>query len=359
MRVRVELLRSIYIEYAKIRGANLQEAEIFSSCLLEADLRGHLTQGIGLLPYLEDLFSDNVMSFGKPFEIVRESAATALIDGHRGVGQVVGTKAMEIAIAKAKAVGIGLVTVRASSDFGMASNYAIQAMKQGLIGLAMSTGPLLVAPWGGKQARFCTNPLALAVPAGERDAIVIDMATSAQSMGAVVLAARDGKLLGGKHVVDKHGLYTDDPSNVILNSMHRESRMAGALLPEGPKGFAMVLLVELLAGLLSGERSWEDERVATSDDRPAYYGQTFIAISIEHFHSLENFAEMAERMVDTLTGSDPAQGFAAVRLPGGGATAKVVEYLQSGIPVRDEEWEMLINMAKAAGVPDRVLDGQV
>lgn len=356
MRVRVELLKSIYSEYAKLRGANPHEAEIFASCLLEADLRGHLTQGIGLVPYLEELFSEHVMRFGEHFDILRESPATALVDGRRGVGQVIGTQAMDIAIAKAKAVGIGLVTVRGSSDYGMASNYAIQAMKQGLIGISMSTGPLLVAPWGGKEARFCTNPIALAVPAGKRDSIVIDMATSAQSMGAVVLAARDGKRLSGKHVVDSDGHYTDDPSNVILNAMHRESRMAGALLPEGPKGFGMVLLVELLAGLLSGERTWEAERAATTDDRPAYYGQTFIAISIEHFNSLENFAEMADRMVDTLTNSAPAQGFEAVRLPGAGATAKEVDYLEHGIPVRDEEWEMLISMAKKVGVPDHIVN---
>ncbi|WP_133306482.1 Ldh family oxidoreductase [Pseudomonas sp. LS-2] len=349
MRIRVERLQQIYRKFALSYGAGDIDAQVFADCLLRADLRGHNTQGIGLAPYLEELFASGVTRFGQDFEVVKESPATALVDGHAGVGQIISTRAMSMAIQKAKALGIGLVTVRNSGDCGMASNYAIQAMEQGLIGISMSTGPSLVAPWGGRDARFCTNPLALAVPAGRKDPIVLDMATSACSMGAVVLAARDGVLLAGKSVVDREGVYTDDPSRVILNNMHRESRMSGALLPAGPKGFGMVLLVELLAGLLSGERSWENETVATSEARPAHYSQTFIAISIEHFHEPSAFLSAAERMVETLLGSRPAEGFAKVRLPGTGAVDKEDDYRKNGVIVREEEWEMLLAMASRLG----------
>ena len=92
-------------------------------------------------------------------------------------------------------------------------------------------------------------------------------------MSNIVLAARDGRKLAGKEVVDADGCYTDDPARVILDVMARESRMSGALLPAGPKGFGMLLLVELLAGLLSGERRWEDEAPATKDERSAFYGK--------------------------------------------------------------------------------------
>jgi LDH2 family malate/lactate/ureidoglycolate dehydrogenase len=350
MRIAVERLHDIYRDFARAYQADEEEAGIFASCLLRADLRGHQTQGIGLLPYLDELFRAEVMHFGRTFEVVRDTPASALVDGHSGVGQVVGTRAMALAIAKAREAGVGLVTVRRSSDYGMASNYAIQAQEQGLIGISMSTGPLLVAPWGGRDARFCTNPLALAVPAGDRDPIVIDMATSAHSMGAVVLAARDNKLLGGKDVVDSDGQYTNDPSKVILNVMDRESRMSGALLPAGPKGFGMLLLVELLAGLLSGERTWQEEAPANAEDRAAFYGQTFLAISVQHFQAPDIFAAAMDRMIDVLVNAPAAKGFTHVRLPGSGAMEKEREYRANGILVRQEEWTMVEDVARRLGV---------
>jgi len=350
MRIESERLRRIYEDFARSYGASDEEAGIFARCLLRADLRGHQTQGIGLLPYVSELFDTGTMYFGRPMEIVRETVATALVDGHRGVGQVVATRAMDIAIEKARNVGIGFVTVRRSSDYGMAANYALQALDHGMIGISMSTGPILVAPWGGRDARFCTNPIALAVPAGDCDPIVIDMATSANSMGAVVLAARDGELLPGLDVVDADGIYTNDPRRVILDAMDRESRMSGALLPAGPKGFGMLLLVELLSALLSGERSWENEAPDATRNRAAFYGQTFIAIAIEHFAEPGLFAASAGRMIRNLTGSRPAQGFEKVRMPGEGAAVKEREYRQKGILIRDEEWQMVERMAARRGI---------
>lgn len=350
MRITIDRLRGIYEGLARCHGADDEDAAIFAEGLLRADLRGHHTQGVGLLPYLDELFEAGVMRFGQPITIERESPATALVDGHGGSGHVVGKRAMDIAIDKAASQGVGFVTVRRSGDCGMASNYALQALERGMIGIAMSTGPLLVAPWGGRDAYFCTNPIALAVPSGERDPIVIDMATSAGSMGKVVLAARDGEKLEEKAVVDKDGVYTDDPLRVILNVMDRESRMSGALLPSGPKGFGMLLMVELLSALLSGEREWQGERPADPTGRAAYYAHTFIAISVSHFQDPEAFAAAADRMIATLTGSRPAQGFEAVRLPGGGAAATEREYRANGIRLRNEEWAMVEQLALRRGI---------
>jgi LDH2 family malate/lactate/ureidoglycolate dehydrogenase len=337
-------LEALYRRVAEGHGAATDEAALFAAALVRADLRGHTTQGVGLLPYLAEQLAAGEMAFGRPLETVRESAATAVLDAHGGVGQVTGARAMALAIAKAREAGIGFVTVRRSGDFSMASAYVLQALDAGLAGLAMSTGPVLVAPWGGRDARFCTNPLAFGVPAGERDPIVIDMATSAASMGAVVLAARDGRRLDTPGVVDADGRYSDDPASVILDVMARESRMSGALLPAGPKGFGWILLVELLAGLLSGERTWEDERPATHEDRPAHYGQTFVAIDPAHLGDPRELAAAADRMIETLTGARPAQGFDAVRLPGANAAREERRRREQGVPVRDEEWAMAAHL---------------
>ena len=350
--IAAERLHRLYVRFARHHGAAEEEAATFAGCLLRADLRGHTTQGVGLLPYLDELIADGEMAFGRPFEVVRETVAGAVVDAHAGVGQVAGSRAMALAVAKAREAGVGLVTVRGSSDFAMASVYALQALDAGQIGLAMSTGPVLVAPWGGRDARFCTNPIALAVPAGERDPIVIDMATSAHSMGAVVRAARDGRRLGPAAVVDAQGRYGDDPAAVILDVMARESRMAGALLPAGPKGFGWLLLVELLGGLLSGARTWEDERPAGPEDRPAHYGQTFVAIEIGHFQPREAFAAAADRMIAAITGARPAEGFERVRLHGAEAAAEERRRCAHGIPVREEEWGMAERLAQRLGLGD-------
>jgi L-2-hydroxycarboxylate dehydrogenase (NAD+) len=348
--VRAERLRRLYEDFARHHGADEGEAATFAAGLVRADLRGHTSQGVGLLPYIDELIAEGVMGFGRPFEILRQTAATALVDGHRGIGQVIGHRAMELAIGKARDVGVGIVSARGSSDYAMASTYALQALDAGQIGISMSTGPILVAPWGGRDARFCTNPIALAVPAGDRDPIVIDMATSAYSMGAVVRAARDGLRLDRPAVVDADGRYSDDPADVILDVMHRESRMDGALLPAGPKGFGWILLVELLAGLLSGERTWDDEPPASTKERPAYYGQTFIAIAIEHFQEPEAFAAAADRLIDTLTSARPAEGFDRVRVHGGESAVEERRRREHGVPVRDEEWAIVARLADRLGM---------
>lgn len=345
-----EQLKSLYQRFAGHHGAGEDEASTFAAALLRADMRGHTTQGIALLPYVDELLREGEMAFGRPVETVRETAATALLDGNRGVGQVVGVRAMALAIDKARAVGIGYVAVRNSSDYAMASSYVLPAVDAGLIGLSMSTGPILVAPWGGRDGWFCTNPLALGVPAGRRDPIVIDMATSAYSMGAVVRAARDGLQLDTPGVVDADGRYSDDPASVILDPMARESRMTGALLPAGPKGFGWVLLVEMLSALLSGERTWEDERPSDSEERPAYYGQAFIAIDVAAFQEPEAFAASADRMIETLTSARPAEGFEQVRVHGGEAAAAERRSREQGVPIRDEEWQMVEQLAARLGL---------
>jgi LDH2 family malate/lactate/ureidoglycolate dehydrogenase len=350
LRIDAMKLLGIYQEVARAHGADAEEQRIFADCLLRADLRGHPTQGVALLPYMDELFEAGTMHFGRPLEVVRESPSMAVLDGHGGSGHVIATRTMEKAIGKARDTGVGFVTVRNSGDCGMMSNYPLQAAEEKMIGVAMTTGPLLVAPWGGREVKFSTNPISIAVPAGEHDPIVIDMATSAESMGMVVLAARDGKRLPAATVVDAEGHYTDDPTRVILNPMDRESRMSGALLPAGPKSFGMVLMVEMLAALLSGERKWDDgccpaaegtDRSDLKRSRDAYYAQSFLALSVEFFQPLQEFLAASDRMIMDLTTTPPARGFERVRLHDQGAGKLEHEYRSLGVPVRREEWAMV------------------
>ena len=145
---------------------------------------------------------------------------------------------MDLAIGKARASGIGLVWVRNTSDFTAASNYAMQALERGMVGVAMSNGVPLVAPWGGRDPVFNTNPIAVAIPAGRRPPIVIDMAASATSHGKVVHAARDGKLLPGPWLVDEQGRVTAEAAPFITDVLDRNSPQTAAILPLGGQGAA-------------------------------------------------------------------------------------------------------------------------
>lgn len=165
-----------------------------------------------------------------------------------------------------------------------------------------------------------------------------------------VLAARDSKRLSGSELVDRNGHYTDDPLQVILDPMARESSMSGALLPAGPKGFGILLMVELLSSLLSGERTWDDEKPSDGVNRAAFYGQSFVAIDIATFQGLSEFTASADRMIATLTGSAPAQGFDRVRLHGEKAAEAMRDNQAHGIYMRDEEWQLVLDAADRLGI---------
>jgi L-2-hydroxycarboxylate dehydrogenase (NAD+) len=339
-------LRRLYEQVAGAHGASEQEATMFADCLVRADLRGVTRQGIAVLPYYDRLLRDRVLGFGRRPDIVREGPSFASLDGHRNVGQVIGCVAMDLAVEKARTAGIGVVTVHNSGDFAMASVFAMRALEHDQIGIAMGNGYPVVAPWGGREPFFCTNPLAFAMPCGGESPLVIDMATSAYSMGHVVRAARDGKRLATPSVVDAAGRYTSDPREVVVDPMDRESDLVGALLPEGAKGFGWMLIVEALSGILSGAKGSYVNRVDPSVSGRTSYGHFFMAIDVGLLLG-GAFHLDAEAFVRALRTSAPAKDFEAVRVPGVRGSIEERERARRGVPVRDEEWEMALSVAGA------------
>jgi LDH2 family malate/lactate/ureidoglycolate dehydrogenase len=343
------MLESIYRSFGTAYGADDEEARAFSACLLRADLRGHSLQGAALIPYYDGLLSDGQMRFGAPFEVLRDGPSTVTVDGHFGVGQVIGTRSMTIAMDKAASTGIGCVTVRRSGDFAMAAAHAVQALDRGMIGVAMSNGKPLVAPWGGRDAMLCTNPLSVAFPGGERPPVVIDMATSAFSMGQTVRAARDGRRLSYTSVVDPEGVYGDDPTKIVVDPADRESSLVGAMLPLGPKGFCLMLIVELLCGALAGSGGSYNNAFEPSGERPWDLGQVFMAISVEAFAEAAVFSAAVDELTERLANARPAAGTDGVRIPGDVAAHEEERRRREGVPLRDEEWELLRAVAERHG----------
>jgi LDH2 family malate/lactate/ureidoglycolate dehydrogenase len=352
--VAAELLGSIYYGIADAHGANAEEAGFFRDRLLRADLRGHSTQGSALIPYHDEMIASGQMRFGVPLEVVSDAPGVAVVDAHFGVGEVVGTRCMGIAMDKAERTGIGCVTVRNSGDFAMASAYSLLALERGMVGIAMSNGKPVVAPWGGRDPLFCTNPISVAFPGGERFPLVIDMASSAFSMGDAIRTARDGKRLPFVGIVDRDGVYGDDPAPIVIDVNERESKLDGALLPLGPKGFCLLLIVELMCSALAGSAGSYNNDFEPTGERPWDHGQVFMAMSAEAFAGQAALRGSVDALIDRVEGSRPAPGQQAVRVPGRSAHEEEQRRTRDGVPVRDEELAQLCAVARRRGLAELV-----
>jgi L-2-hydroxycarboxylate dehydrogenase (NAD+) len=350
--VAADILGEIYEGVAVAHGATAEEAGFFRHCLLRADLRDHSTQGSALVPYHDEMLATGQMRFGAELELISDAAAVAVADANFGPGEVVGTRCMKIAIEKAKATGLGCVAVRNSGDFAMASAYSLLALDQGMVGIAMSNGKPVVAPWGGRDPLFCTNPISAAFPGGERYPIVIDMATSAFSMGDAIRTARDGRKLPSVGIVNRDGNYGDDPAPIVVDAEERESKLDGALLPLGPKGFGMSLIVELMCSALAGVGGSWTNGYEPSGERPWRHGHCFLAFDPEAFAGFGPFGNVVDDLVAVVEASAPAQGHEAVRLPGKAAHEEELRRRREGVPVRDEELRQLLVVARRRGLAE-------
>src|SRR6266436_3077276 len=214
-------------------GVPEKDAQVTTDVLVLADLRGVESHGVARLPrYYTDLKN----GWTKPTDqskIIRETKATALIDGGQSLGQVVGRKGMELAIKKAKETAIGIVSVKNSHHYGIAGYYSLMALEHDLIGVSMTNAAPLVVPTFGRTAVLGTNPISLTAPAMKEKAFVLDMATSTVPRGKVEVYNRLGKPIPHGWAVDETGRSSTDPARV-LNALAK--RLGGGLLPLGGEG---------------------------------------------------------------------------------------------------------------------------
>ncbi len=326
-------------------GASGEEARIIARCFLAADLYGKETQGIAAIPLLYPFARDGGVRFGAPIEVVGEGPGFALVDGHHGSGHVVATRAMEIAIAKAREATVGSVWVRNANDFTMAANYPIMALEHDYFGLAMCNGVPLVAPWGGRDAVFNTNPMAYAIPAGEELPIVYDGATCAVSHGQVVLAARDGVRLPADQLVGEDGRFTDDPTPLVTDPFDRGSEQLGAILPLGAKGFAWTILIDVLSGLMAGMNTAKEIPFHQTAEHPWTGGIFVMAVNIANLVELGAFKAKVDGLIRNCKASRLAQGFDEIVMPGERAQREAARRRRGGVPLRAEDWANVVRIA--------------
>jgi LDH2 family malate/lactate/ureidoglycolate dehydrogenase len=340
VRIAAEQLRATCITILEKAGLPPGDAANAADCLVQADLRGVDTHGVIHLPMYVRRIKLGLTNPHPRLVILRETAATALLDGDHGLGQVVALRAMEQAIALAERSGVGLVGVRNSTHFGMAAYFAMMALEWDMIGLVVNSGRAAMPPWGGSEARIGNNPIAIAVPASQERPIVLDMAMSVSARGKIKRALRQGGPIPADWATDRFGQPTTDAAQAL----------AGFLNPlGGPKGYGLALINGLLAGvLMGGAFAWEMGSLYDDLDRPQRVGHLLAAIAIDSFMPVAEFKARIDELVREIRGCPPAPGIERVYLPGEIEFECHEQRSRDGIPLPEALWSELREMARDA-----------
>jgi LDH2 family malate/lactate/ureidoglycolate dehydrogenase len=349
-RASASYLQRVYEAIWRRLGASDEEAEICARDLVRADVAGKETQGIACLPMICARARRGAIRFRTSIRVVKDGPATAVVDGRWGPGQVVATKAMALAIQRAREATLGAVWVRNTNVFTMASNYSTMALEHDYFGLATCNGVPLVAPWGGRDPVFNTSPLSFAIPAGKERPIVFDGSMSPVSHGRVVLSARDGRRMPERPLVDEAGRVTDDPVPLVVDPSDRNSPLRGAILALGPKGFAWLVLVDVLAGLMSGMSTAREVPSIQSSDARWCGGLFLLAINVGALVDLDAFKAKVDALIRSVKTGRLAEGFSEIVLPGERAARERERRTREGVPLRDEDWRAVAGIAEDLGV---------
>jgi L-2-hydroxycarboxylate dehydrogenase (NAD+) len=335
-------------------GCPEQDAHIAATALLSADLRGIDSHGVARLIGYVRLQEAGRANPTPHIRITHQTPSTAVVDGDSGLGLVVAPFAMQIAIEKATTCGTGWVSVQNSNHFGIAGYHAMQAVKQDMIGIAMTNASALVAPTFSVERLLGTNPICVAVPAGEEPPFVADLATTTAANGKLEILQRKNEEAPLGWIQDKEGQPSTNP---------HELKTGGALLPLGGdrdhgshKGYALGAIVDIFSAILSGANygPWVPPF-------PAYVpmptgmpgkgiGHFFGAMRIDAFRPADEFKYHMDKWIRRFRSATPAPGFDQVLIPGDPEREMEAERLAHGIPLLPAVVDDLKALATKLGV---------
>ena len=320
------------------------DADIIANLMVKSDLAGADGHGIFRLPaYLKRIRAGGV-NLNPNIHIEREQGAIALINGDNALGHLVMNKAVDLAIEKVKQHSVCWVGSHFGNHSGAASVYVRKLAEQGYIGIYMAVGNANhMAPWGGIDLLLSTNPIAIAVPAGDGPIVLLDIATTVAAYGKVKVAAQKGESIPDDWMIDRQGKPITDPKRSA----------EGSLLPIGGyKGYGLAVMIGLLAGALNNAavgKSTVDFNA--HHDLITNTGQTIIAVDPSAFGDQEAFVKRVTDLVDDLKNSSTLPGVKEIRVPGEGAAKTMAERSRVGIPLSPELIEALNTCAQECGIP--------
>src|SRR6516164_7497389 len=338
-------LRGVARRVFEAAGSAADEASIIADHLIEANLRGHDSHGVGLIPnYLQHLSGGTVVA-NRQGRVVSENGSLIVYDGDRAWGQIAAREATMVGIAKARDTGVAVVALRNPHHIGRVGSYGEMCAEAGLVSfhfVNVTDARPAVAPWRGTDARFSTNPVCIAIPGPEPERpIILDMATSVVAMGKVRVARNKGEQLKPGILLDGDGKPTTDPG-----AMYRDPR--GAVLTLGEhKGYALAFICEMLAGALCGSGTMRPER---QDRGTATNGMLTIIIDPERLVDRAWLRDEIAAMAAYITASPPQHKDEPVLIPGDPERISRAERIKNGVPVDDETWRELTVAARGVNV---------
>lgn len=327
-------------------GASQEEAAVIAKYNIGANLVGHDSHGIILIPqYIERIKVGHIVPQA-PWVITQETPTTTVVDGNWGFGYAVTDRAMRYTIDKAKKQNVAAATVFRQSHIGRLASYPLIAAAEGMIAMITADSgrsPKAVAPFGGAKARLGTNPICFAVPSNLEGPLVFDMATSAAAAGKINVATARGEQVPAGWLIDAEGRPSTDPK--VL-------RAGGALLPlggtEGYKGTGLAAIVEILSGLLTG-LGFGVEPTGRHND-----GCFMAVFNVSAFRDLGTFRQEVTEFAQYLKATPPAQGFTEVFYPGEIEYRKEQDRRKNGVPVEDATWGKLRDLAQGYGLAGKL-----
>jgi uncharacterized oxidoreductase len=338
-------LRNLVTRIFIAAGSEPAEAEIVADHLVEANLRGHDSHGVGIIPtYVKNLANHTVIP-NRRGRLVRQDGAIIIYDGERGYGQVVAREATALGIAKAEQDGLAVVALRDAYHIGRVGAYGEQCAQAGLVSLHFVnvTGHKpTVAPHRGRDARLGTNPVCIAVPAAEPGRpVILDMATSKVAHGKVRVARNEGRRLAPDLLLDGRGEPTDDPRALFDDP-------SGALLPFAEhKGYALAFLCDLLAGAIAGGGSLRPEN--QTQDTITNSMLAFI-LDPSRIGGADWIKEEIATITAYVTASPPRKADEPVLIPGDPERISRARRMAEGVPIDPVTWAEIIAAAKSLGL---------
>ncbi|CRZ35648.1 LDH2 family malate/lactate/ureidoglycolate dehydrogenase [Herbinix hemicellulosilytica] len=348
-----EFVREVFIKH----GVPDEDAGICADVLLQADKWGIESHGVNRLkPIYLDRIKAGIQNPVTNFEVIKETATTAVVDGHLGMGQVIGYKAMNMAISKAKEYGMGMVAVRNSTHYGIAGYYAAMAVNQGCIGITGTNARPSIAPTFGVENMLGTNPLTFGMPTDEEFPFLLDCATSITQRGKIEYYARIGKDTPEGMVIGRDGKAKTDSKQILKDLDNQNAALAplGGIGEElaGYKGYGYATVVEILSAAL---QQGQFLRALSGIDKegkkiPMPLGHFFIAIDPEAFMGLEEFKKTCGEILRELRNSKKAPGQERIYTAGEKEHLVWLSRKESGVPINESVQKELIQLRNELGL---------
>ena len=345
MLIQGERLRAVVAEIIRRGGSEEAEAELVGRHLVDANLAGHDSHGVGMVPkYIEDLQAGLIAPNARP-SLVKDEGAVMVFDGHLGYGRPVAEVAMTAALERCRETGVVLMALRRSHHLGRIGAYGEQSIAAGLVSLHFVnvTDHLpLVAPFGGRDARYSTNPICIAVPGtSSTEPVLLDMATSRIAFGKVKVAHNAGKRVPPGSLIDADGEPSEDPG-----AMFTDPR--GALLSMGEhKGYGLALMCDLLGGILTGGGTMQPD-----NPRPGGIANNMLSIIIDPTRLVDSawLASELDATIAYVKSSRPVKAGEPVLIAGEPERISRTERGREGIPMNEATWEEIITAAQKVGM---------